>query len=191
MYWFIQVFCLNTIVSFPGNLFEMNIIVLPPVLALIVNFAVLWAASRSTSKTTGFIPLVIGFSMLNICEILGSFSGWSPAALEFIVRCYYCCAVISLTLVTLYAAEISKYQTLKLNLSIGVLTAAVSLAIMFSDFILAGVHSIGYSVSANKGVAYIVFQLFSLGLLISVGAMLTLGYRNAQTHEQQLSLIHI
>ena len=172
--------------NFFGDPLEMNIIVLPPILALIVNFAVLWAASRSNNKTAGFIPLVIGFSMLNICEILGSFSGWSPAALEFIVRCYYCCAVVSLTLVTLYAAEISKYQTLKLNWFVGVLTALVTLAIMFSDLILVGIHSIGYSVSANKGIAYIVFQLFSLALLISVGVMLTQGYRKAQTHEQQI-----
>lgn len=164
----------------------MNIIMLPPILALIVNFGVLWAASRSTNKTMGFIPLVIGFSMLNMCEILGSFSGWSHAALEFIVRCYYCCAVVALALVTLYAAEISRYQTPKLNWFIGVTTAMVSLAIMFSDLVLAGIHSIGYSVSADKGLAYIVFQLFSLGLLMSVGVMLTLGYRNARTHEQQI-----
>lgn len=164
----------------------MNFIVIPAVLALIVNFAVIWAANRASKKTIGFIPLVLSFSLLNTCEILASFSGWNPAALEFIVRCYYCCAVVSLSLVTLYAAEISKYQSPKLNWFIGVTSVTISIAIMFSDLILSGIHSIGYSVSADKGQAYIVFQLFSLSLLISVGVMLTLGYKNALTHEQQI-----
>lgn len=164
----------------------MNLIVFPAIFALIVNFAVLWAANRSVEKTSGFIPLVLSFSALNVCEILGAYSGWSPAGLEFLVRCYYCCAVVSLSSVTLYAAEISRYQTTILNWSIGVLAATISFAILFSDLILTGIHSIGYSVSADRGLAYIAFQLLSLGLLISVGVMLTLGYRNAVTHEQQI-----
>ncbi len=164
----------------------MNIIVVPAVLALIVNFVVLWAAGRTANRTTGFIPLVVGFSMMNTCEILGSFSGWSPTTLELIVRCYYCSAVISLSLVMLYAAEISKYQTTALNWAIGFMAGTISFAILFSDLILTGIHSIGYSVSADKGIAYIVFQSFSLGLLISVGVMLTQGYRNALTHDQQI-----
>jgi len=164
----------------------MNLIVLPALLALIVNFAVVWAASRGSNKTRGFIPLVLSCSMLNLCEVIAGYQGWSLAALEFILRSYYCFALVALSMVMLYAAEISKYQTSKLNWSIGVVVALISLLVLFSDLIVSGVHSIGYSVSADRGFAYIVFQLFSLGLLISTGVMLIFGYRSATTHEQQI-----
>jgi hypothetical protein len=164
----------------------MNIYAFPALIALLINFTILWAAAKGQQKTKCFIPLVIGFSLLNSCEIVAFRLIGNPEYLEYAIRAYYVAAVSSLSLVCLYSAEVSKFETKFFTYAVASVVATFALVTLFSDMVITGIRSIEYAVTAVKGPAYVLFQIFGVSMLAMIGLLLVLGYRKAETHQQQI-----
>ncbi|MFT6724623.1 MAG: hypothetical protein ACJARN_001489, partial [Arenicella sp.] len=164
----------------------MNVYVFPALTALLINFTVVCAAFRGQKKTSFFIPLVIGFSLLNLCEIVAFQLLGKPEYLDYAIRIYYVAAVLSLSLVCLYSAEVSKLKHKLLLLAVSLVVASFTILTLFTDLVITGVRPIDYAVTAIRGPAYELFQFFGLSMLSIICSMLVYGYRKAETHQQQI-----
>ncbi len=163
----------------------MNIYAYPALVAFLINFAVIWAALKGQKQTKVFVPLVMGFSFLNLCEVL-IFLTMGSALIDYLIRAYYVGALLSLGLVSLYAAEVSESQNKTLTYSVIFVIATFAILSACTDLVVVGSRSIEYSVTAVKGSGYIIFQAFSVGLITSAVFMLIRGYRSANSHQQQI-----
>lgn len=162
----------------------MNIYIYHALIALLLNFFVISAASKDRKETKCFIPLVISFSLFNLSEAVLNLTLWSYQCLEFFIRAYYSLAI--LTLVCLYTAEISEFRNRKLTYAVALMVVFVACIVWFTDSVISGIRSIEYLVTAVKARGYILFQGASIALLTSIGFMLIVGCRKAESHQQQI-----
>jgi len=127
----------------------------------------------------------MGFSFLNLCEVL-VFLSMDSSLVDYFIRAYYAGALLSLGLVSLYAAEVSESQNKALTHGVIFVIAAFAILSVCTDVIVVGSRSIEYSITAVKGSAYVIFQAFSVGLISLAVTMLIRGYRKANSHQRQI-----
>ena len=167
-----------------------SIYMIPAMLAVVVSLFVIWAASQGSSKSRFFIPMVIAFTLFHITEIVGLILFNQSHTIHSIIRLYYVLSLIGLSLISLYAIEVSKIKVR------GVKPAIVAVALTFAflcfgtDMIIAGVQSVGYSPTVIKGPGYIIFRILSAAFLISIAVFLYQGYCKANSHEVQIQCVY-
>jgi len=163
---------------------DLRIYMLPAVLALLIKVVVLFLSHKSSKTSKIFFTMVMIFACHNVAELLGYVEFIQGMQLESLIRWYYVMSVCGLAAMLIYSIEICKLYSnpRNLNLAIVSLVTIVSLIVLFTDMIVAGSIPIGYSVTAEKGQYYWIFQLTSLTTYVGLLWNLIRGYSRAEDH---------
>jgi len=159
----------------------MSVYFLPALISLLFKLIILAVAMRGGKVSTVFLSLIVIFAFHNAIELIGYFMFLNGHDIDIFFRPYYVASIFMATYVLLHGLALSglnnKYSTLIL------LTLATSLSIvsLYGDAIVAGQYSIGYSATAVEGPYYWVFALYVPIVLLSNVAVLTNGYKRAET----------
>lgn len=168
----------------------MNIYFLPSLLSLLFNLLVLAYVIRGGSVSRIFLTLVVVFSLHNAIEFFGYLLDSTTSTVEIMFRLYYVATIFVMLYMLLYALSVSKLEsTTTTSFAISIATILSSL-ILFSDSIVSGVYSIGYSVSAMKGEHYDLFSLYILSTLAIGFAVTYIGHARARSELDSLRCLH-
>jgi len=97
-------------------------------------------------------------------------------------------SVASLGMMILYAKDVSRIHLNNslISKSITVIVIAATMVLgglfMFTDFLISGAHTIGYSMTADRSEGYWLFLLFSLVSFFTIYGYLITGYIRAKSH---------
>lgn len=170
----------------------MILLMVPATISFLIKAFILWVARETLSlkQPTILVGLVAIAMLHNITEVVG-FSllvqGENP---EYLFRIYYVLTLALLGYVSAYALKVSN---LNLPLARPIYLAAggiVSVLLLIPGPVIDGYHNIGYSVTANRGDFYWMFQLLVLFFLISTIVYLILGYRRSSEAETKIGCIY-
>ena len=161
----------------------MNIAFLPALISLIFNLMVLAHLFRGGRVSKSFLWLIIVFASHNAIEFIGFINGASAKAghesVEWMFRLYYGTTTFVILAMFLHATSVSNANSNLVTIISSLGAFAISFCLFFTDLIVSGYYSIGYSASAEKGP---LFQLFSFYVFVALfgGAYVTFkGYRTA------------
>lgn len=159
------------------------LLLLPATISLLVKFLVLWFSLNTIAlrKPSIFIGLVFVSALHNVIEIviLSQFLAGFTSVIA--VKFYYVIASALVAYFAAFAIDICRIRANALYLGIVVIWGVLSLLVLFTDSVVAGVTSIGYSVTAVRGGSYWTFQLFALAMLLGTVLFLIAGYSLADS----------
>lgn len=168
----------------------MSLFVLPAFFALVLKVYVL-AVAHSANTSSAFTRMVLVFALHNLTEVLAYLQFSFGSISDVIFRLYYAATLIMLYFMCLYCIEVSRLSILKkLVIPIFCWLIGVSLAVMFSDLLVAGVEPIGYAATAIRGSYYSVFSITILVGLLFVFSSLIVGYRSSHEHLAQVQCLY-
>jgi len=161
----------------------MGLILLPASISLLLKIFIFWMVAKGGKVSIVFLSLIAIFALHNAVELLGLaymlFDINSQA--EQILRPFYIITVFTVMYITLHALTIAEVINQIITALLVISAALLSGLILFTDLVIAGHYSIGYSISAVKGEYYWTFAAaIILGMLISI-SVLVYGQRNAST----------
>jgi len=161
----------------------MSIYIIPAIVALLATSYILLHAYQTTGQSKTFFTLVLTFLAHHICEILGflEFIKNSPHVV-YQLKVYYIVSIWCLTYILVYSVEVSKLTIKYLTTLLTVFSAIISIIILYSDSIIAGAHSLGYIMTAQRGEFYFTFQISAILLLLSTIYILIYAYRKTTSH---------
>jgi len=163
----------------------MNIQMLPVFIAIIVGVLVIWAALLGSSKSKALVPMIAAFVVFHVSEFAGLILFRNGQSLDWVIRIYYAASVYCLACISLYAYEVSNLEFRFFKPVILALSTIFALLCVASDLIVTGVQLGASSPTAEKGPAYLMFQLYSLCFLVMIVTLLVGGYRKARCHKIQ------
>ncbi len=149
-------------------------------------------SSHEVGLLSLFTTMVLIMAGHNISELLGYIQFADGFVTDKILRWYYLMTVGSLALITLYSKEVSRLHaegeiaSKLITLAILISAVAIGAAFMFSDILVLGAHSIGYSATADHGAFYWLFQVYALLSFGVIVAYLIAGYLGSSQHQVQI-----
>jgi len=157
----------------------MNIYVLPALLALLVKLVVLFYAFGGQKHSKVFAVMVSAFAIHNVCEVLVILQGGGVVSYSMILPFYYVSSIGAVLAILLYASEVSRIRVPQIKF--GAVFAAVALSglVLFSQSIIGGERTLGYSVTAIRGSMYWMFQAFSLLAFVAAVILLIKGTQHS------------
>jgi len=188
----------------------MSFLVVPALIALLIKLFVL-VASRSASRSqarldTGdsrvaadklmvfgaFTTMVLVMSGHNLVELLFYSGVGDGNSSELLLRWYYLFTVLSLGSMVVYAKSVSamhsknsKLSTL-VNGTVVIVSFIAGVSIFFTNSLILGVDSIGYSITAIQGEYFWTFFMLSILAFALIYGYLIIGYISAKTHQSQI-----
>ena len=159
----------------------MNIYVVPALLALIFKLFILIYARRNTRSSASLLVLISVLACHNAIELIGCIRFLDGQGIAALSRGYYVATVLMLATLPIHAQLVSGTSSKFVVPLIAALALSVSSLIMFSDLIVAGYTSIGYTVTAVVGPYFFVFSLFVLFCLSLCVLTLIAGVKSAKT----------
>ncbi len=168
----------------------MSIYFAPALLSLLFKLFVLAYVLRGGRVSTVFLSLIVVFALHNLIEILGYFYFESTDIGSTFLRLYYVATSYVILYMFLHGLSVSKLESKTSTSILIALATALAGVVLFSDLVIAGQYSIGYSVSAVKGSLYWVFASYILLLLISNVCVTFYGYRNAKSQIDSVRCFH-
>ena len=165
-----------------------SIYIVPALIALTIKLFLLFVSRNGSARSTIFFTMVLLFAGHNLAEVLGFFEYFKGIYSEHILRWYYFMAVCSVSVILLYALEISSLQAKTKIISVATIVLAISLSlfILLSDAVISGASSIGYIMTAVKGPQYWVFQLVFVTIFALIFGVLIKGYMSAKDHVTEI-----
>lgn len=168
----------------------MSIFFAPALISLLFKLFVLAYVLRGGKVSVVFLSLITVFAIHNAIEILGYLQFANGEAVSAFFRMYYVATVFVVLYILLHGISVSKIEnTLTTTVLISVATLLSGL-ILFTDLVIAGHYSIGYSMTAIKGSFYWLFASYILILLISNFGVIFYGHRNAESRLDSVRCMH-
>jgi DNA-binding protein Fis len=168
----------------------MSIYFAPALIGLLFKPAVLAYALKSGGVSALFLSLIAVFAAHNAIEVFGYFNAQSEVAVNTFFRLYYVATVYVVLYMLLHSLSVSKLEN-RLTTSILVfLCTSLSGVMLFTDLIIAGQYSIGYTVTAIKGSMYWLFIAYLPIALLSNLAIIVYGKRTAQPRADSIRCTH-
>ena len=164
----------------------MSIYFLPALLALIFKLFVLVYVLKGARVSTLFLSLIVVFAAHNAIEILGYFYFDQSMSDSMFFRFYYVATAFVLLYMLLHGIAVARMQTQWSTYFLIGVTTLISAITLFTDLIIAGHYSIGYSLSAVKGPIFWLFAIFALTTLLGNIVVLIQGYRGAKSQIQSV-----
>ncbi len=168
----------------------MSIHLVSGLLAVAISLFVIMAASQGKSRSSFFVPMIIAFALFHLSEVLGLVLFGQAHTIENLIRVYYAVSLVALALISFYACEVANIRIKGFKVAAICATLFFGALCIATDIVVAGVQSINYFPTAVKGPAYLLFRVFSLGLLLVISAVLIVGYRRANSHKRQIQCIY-
>jgi hypothetical protein len=168
---------------------NMNIYILPALVALLIKIGVLVVAHRSEKHSPAFMKLVLVFALHNLCEVLLFIEFFLAGNNDLTLRAYYVSSVWGLVFVLLYGMEVAAFKLPAIRTAALSAATLLSVVILGSGYIVAGSHAIGYVFTATKGPFYFLFQAYSMAAMMAVFGILIYGYRRARSHMAEIQCL--
>ena len=152
----------------------------PAVFALLYKFYLLyWGRKALTTNRSSrtLLGLLIVMTICNAIEIIGYQYYDNPEAAELFLRVYYVSLVMMFAFL-LQLAALSVFRNLNsqvdwLNFSLATL---ICFLLLFTNLLVAGAQSNGYSVTRVSGVAYWVVPSYAIATLLTSLGLIVSGY---------------
>lgn len=170
----------------------MSVYVWPSLIGLIFKLFILIYAAQGRKTSTTLLFLIMVFACHNLIEFIGYIRFLDDQTVAALFRTYYVATIVLLTTLPVHAFFVTK--TLADNRAalygLGTAAAALIVAVLFSDTIIAGNYSIGYSLTAIKGPYYSTFALFLIVALASNAGVLLRGYLRAENQKDSMRCLY-
>jgi len=168
-----------------------SIVITLAVIALVLKVFVLYKIFKVRENSPLFFCLASIFCAMNLISLSIVLNVNSVAMAEWAIRPQYVCAMWAATLMCVYAFNAanlaSKLQ--RLTISLYVIASAFAVAIMLSNYIVSGLTSIGYSLTAIKGEFYLSYLAYvALCFLITVSTLVYGSLRAANDEKRNRCL---
>jgi len=168
----------------------MSIYFAPALIALLFKLFVLAYVLRGSKVSIVFLSLIIVFAFHNAIEILGYFNVQNDNAVNIFFRLYYIATTYVVLYILLHGLSVSKLENTIVTGLLIALATTISGLIVFTDLVIAGQYSIGYTVTAIKGSLYWLFATYLLIVLLSNFAVISQGYRIAKSRIDAVRCVH-
>lgn len=157
----------------------MSIYFAPALIALFFKLFILAYALKGGRVSIIFLSLIVVFAVHNAIEILGYFNVQSEIAVNVFFRLYYVATSYVILYILLHGLSVSKLESTVTTCVLVTIATAVSGALLFTDLMIAGQYSIGYTMTAVKGPLFGLFALYLLFALFANVIVILYGYRTA------------
>ena len=128
--------------------------------------------SKDSLKINNFTSLICVCTMHSLCEIVTFSSYLAGGDAELLFRAYYVLSCWWLCFALIYTLEVSKLSRVYKYIALFV-CSAISALLIITDSVISGYISDGYTITADKGNMYYLFQVFALGcIFISSGILI-------------------
>ncbi|MBX2847433.1 MAG: hypothetical protein KTR16_03880 [Acidiferrobacterales bacterium] len=168
----------------------MSVYFLPALLALLFKLFVMAFVLKGGRVSKLFLTLVVVFAIHNAIEVMGYFDVQNGNAVTVFFRLYYVATVYVLLYILLHGLSVSKLENNALTAVLISAATGLSFLMLFSNLIVAGQYSIGYTMTANKGPLYWLFALFLFATLIGNFIALFIGYSRAKSQIDSVRCVH-
>jgi DNA-binding protein Fis len=168
----------------------MSIYFVPALVAALFKLFVLGYAVRSARVSIVFLSLIVVFFAHNAIEILAYFYVENVNALSTLFRLYYVATAFVVLYILLHGLSVSKLENkITTGILIGLATG-LSALMLFTDIVIGGQYSIGYSMTAVKGSYYWLFVVYLVSTLLGSCAVISYGYRAAKSQIDSVRCLH-
>jgi len=168
----------------------MSIYFAPALVSLLFKLFILAYVLRGARVSVIFLSLIIIFATHNAIEFLGYFYLQNTVTADIIFRLYYVATIYVILYILLHGLSVSQLETRSIVLILIAVSTTLSTLILFTDMIVAGLYSIGYSITAVKGSFYWLFAIYMLATLSSYFIATFHGYRNATSQIDSVRCLH-
>ncbi len=168
----------------------MSIFFVPALISLLFKAVILSYVLRGGRVSIIFLSLIVVFAIHNTIEFIGYFYLQNNQMVEILFRLYYVATTYVILYMLLHALSVSKLENKASVTALITIATALSGLMLFSDQVITGLYSIGYTVSALKGPHYWSFATFILISLCSSFGVLVYGYRTAQSQIDSVRCMH-
>lgn len=171
----------------------MMYILLPAFVCLLVKLYLLRISIKTNKANNIFTFVLIVFIFHNVAEILMRvvyYLGHNPT---FWFKTYYVSAVTGLTVLMLYAINVSRLagKTAFLKYLLIISCAGLSSIILFTDQMVKGYILVNNLPNAEQGERYWLFKSGCNVLMLSIIAVLIIGYKKSTDHLQQNRCLYV
>jgi DNA-binding protein Fis len=151
---------------------------------------VLAYALKGGRVSTLFLSLIVVFGAHNAIEVLGYLNVQSEVAVNIFFRLYYVATAYVVLYILLHGLSVSKLENTVSTRVLVVLCTCLSGLMLFTDSVVAGQYSIGYTMTAVKGSLYWLFSAYLLIVLLSNFAVLCYGRQSAKSQLDSVRCSH-
>lgn len=168
--------------------------IVPAVFCLLIKLYLVRASLKNPhTKQNLFLLLLVFFVFNNVAELLMRgvfFAGYSP---KFWFKIYYVSIISSLTVLLIYSINVSRVLNhIKAVKYLLVITCiSLSCVILYTDQMVEGFTIISQLPNAIRGSSFWLFRLASNLLMLSTLAVLSLGYKQSNNHQQQNRCLYL
>ena len=157
----------------------MSMYFLPALVSLLLKLFVLSIVVRGGKVSVLFLSLICVFALHNGIELVGYVQHLNSQTIDIYFRLYYVATIYLLMYILLHGLTSSKFENVFITTVVVAIATFMSLFVLFSDTIIAGQYSIGYSVAAILGPYYSAFKFYVLASLLLSSAALIYRYKSA------------
>lgn len=168
----------------------MSIYFAPALISLLFKLIVLGYVLKGARVSIVFLSLIVVFALHNAIEISGYLYFENTDVDGTFLRLYYVATAYAILYMFLHGLAVSKLGSTRSTSILVAIATTLSAGLLFTDFIIAGQYSIGYSVSAVKGSFYWLFASYLLITLTCNVCVTFYGYRNAKSQMDSVRCFH-
>ncbi|RBP51456.1 hypothetical protein [Arenicella xantha] len=168
----------------------MSIYILPAILALVIKLLILGVSVKGKHQSTVFITMVLILALHNLCEVLGFLEFFESGPKEYLLRLYYATTVWVAAFMLIYSSEVSRLKHGHFRAVLMSIAGVVSLLMLYTNWIVAGAESLGYTMTVVQGEQYWIFRIFVLATLLAIIPVIVVGYRRATEHIVEIQSIY-
>lgn len=152
---------------------------MPALASLLFKLLVLVRTLRGKNVSILFLSLIAIFAFHSSVELIGYSQFLNNLSVDAFFRLYYVATIYLLMYILLHNLAISRLDNIFTTAGFVFISSALSILVLFTDIVVAGQYSIGYSVTAIKGPYYWLFALFLAVTLFANIAVLLYRYKSA------------
>lgn len=161
-----------------GNIGVVSLFIIPACIALFIKLYILYSVYGDTPQHTVFTAMLSVFACHNICEVMAYIYFFHGSFATSLVRAYYLISLVAMMHVCAYAIEVSKVSVKSyIKITAIVFVFCQSMLILFSDLLITGSESMGYTLTATHGPLYFLFTISVCSSMLFIAVILPKGYR--------------
>lgn len=168
----------------------MSVYFVPALIALLIKLFVLTHVIRGGKVSIVFLSLIVVFAVHNGIELFGYMYFEEGSLVNVFFRLYYVATAFACLYILLHGLSVSKLENNTLTSILIAATAVLSVLMLFSNWVIAGQYSIGYSVSAIKGPMYWLFAVYLFTVLFSTVAVILYGHHRSTAKIDSVRCLH-
>ncbi|WP_353410468.1 helix-turn-helix domain-containing protein [Arenicella sp. 4NH20-0111] len=168
----------------------MILLMLPALIALILKFAVMYWVDAG-KQPPAFMALFVSLMLLNLCEVLAYIQFSSNLTAFWLVKAYYVICLFCIAFSCIYVMSVTQ-ESVNSFVRHGFTAFAVVLSfiLLFTDLMIIGTESIGYSLTAIHGPFY---PLLRVVFLVQTGFVILILLQSVfrtSSSEQKVAAVY-